>query len=219
MIAVVRESQAALRLRWRGRMGYAAARDEQLAHRAAILAGHAPEEVWLLEHEPVVTTGRRRVEGLDPSALGCEVIATERGGLATWHGPGQLVGYLLVNVGARGGGVRSTVTAVERGVAAWLAGQGITAGPREGFPGVWVGDDKICAVGMHFRRGVSMHGFALNLCPDLEPFTRFVPCGVTDAGVTSVEREIGIRVAPIEAWEAIGRAVCAALFDTFGPER
>jgi lipoate-protein ligase B len=206
-------------LRWRGRVPYRIAHAEQEAHREGVLAGTHGEELWLLEHDPVVTTGRRAVADLDPERLGCEVIRTERGGLATWHGPGQLVGYLLVDVGSRGGGVRATVEAVERGVAAWLATRGVAAGPRDGHPGVWVGRDKICAIGLHFRRGVSMHGFALNLCPELSTFSRFTPCGVTDGGVTSLEREIGVRVEPEGAWEAVGREVVAALVDTFRIER
>lgn len=200
-------------------MPYVETRAAQEAHRDGVIAGTAPEELWLLEHDPVVTTGRRRVEGLDPERLGCDVVATERGGLATWHGPGQLVGYPIVDVGSRGGGVRSTVSALEEGVIRWLAGQGIAAGRRPEHPGVWVGRDKICAVGLHFRRGVTLHGFALNLCPDLTVFGRFVPCGITDGGVTSLARLGGPPLAPADAWAGVGAAVRAALVDTFRVER
>lgn len=206
-------------LRWLGRTRYRATWAAQQHHREELLAGRAADELWLLEHEPVVTTGRRGVDGLDPAALGCEVVATERGGLATWHGPGQLVGYLVADVGHLGLGVRSTVAAVEQGVLDWLRGRGVDADRRAGFPGVWVGRDKICAVGMHFRRGVSMHGFALNLRPDLAVYGRFVPCGVTDGGVTSLAA-LGLPAPdPSEVWASVGDSVRRAIVAGAGPGR
>ncbi|MEQ1564851.1 MAG: lipoyl(octanoyl) transferase LipB [Myxococcota bacterium] len=194
---------------WLGRLDYLDALDRQRRRRDAILAGTAAEVVWLLEHDPVITTGRRG--GLQSGVDTLPVVETERGGLATYHGPGQLVGYLLVDVGRRGSGVRRTVEAVERGIVTWLEGRGVAAGPRAGYPGVWVGRDKICAVGMHFRRGVSMHGFALNLTVDLAGFSGFVPCGVTDGGVTSLALVSGAEVPPQAAAGSVAAAVLEAL--------
>lgn len=198
---------------WLGRVRYAEARDRQLARRRAILSGAAEEAFWLLEHEPVVTTGRRVVD-LDEEALraaGIDVVRTERGGLATWHGPGQLVGYVLIDIKAHGLMVRTMVAALEQGLIDWLASEGVAADRRAGFPGVWAGNDKIAALGLHFSRGVSMHGFALNLCPSLDGFARIVPCGITDGGVTTFERVTGRRLQPEQAAAAVARAVIAAL--------
>ena len=177
---------------WRGRMPYAQALEEQRSHRRAILDGQADSVLWLLEHDPVVTTGRRVPEGTatveELAAANIDFFSTERGGLATYHGPGQLVGYLVCDIGDYGLSVRKTICGVEEGIIRWLAGFGVTAGRRQGFPGVWVGEDKIAALGLHFRKGVSMHGFALNLTVDLAPYDLIVPCGITDGGVTSLQR-------------------------------
>lgn len=193
-------------LEWRGRLPYEVALAEQRSRREAILRGEAAEAVWLLEHDPVITTGRRSVD-LDAQALGMPVIATERGGLATYHGPGQLLGYLLLDVGKRGGSVRSTVCAIEAGLIEWLQQRGLPARRRAGYPGVWVGQDKIAALGLHFRRGVSMHGFALNLGVDLSRFSGFSPCGIEDGGVTSLSRELGSSPAPEEVALEVGQVV------------
>ena len=184
--------------RWRGRLPYAQALHEQRARRERILAGEAAEELWLLEHDRVITIGRRGAEGLAPpevlEARGIPVVRTERGGLATWHGPGQLVAYLLVDAHGRGWGVRRFVHAVEQALIDWLGGLGVGASRREGLPGVWVGRDKIAALGLHFRRGVTLHGLAVNLQADLSDYSLFVPCGVTDGGVTSLARAGGPRL-------------------------
>lgn len=190
------------RPQWLGRLGYRWAWRLQGLRREAVIAGRAPEALWLLEHDPVITTGRRPVAGLPDDV---EVVRTERGGLATWHGPGQLVAYVILDVGSRGLGVRRTVHALEEGVIALLGSWGVDAGRRLGFPGVWVGRDKVCAVGLHFRRGVSMHGLALNLDPELSCFDRIVPCGITDGGVTSVARILGHAPRPVDAADALGR--------------
>jgi lipoyl(octanoyl) transferase len=173
------------------------------------LNGAAGEAIWLLEHDAVYTTGLRAVDL--PSALPAPVVRTERGGLTTWHGPGQLVAYLILDIGDRGGSVKGTLAAVESGVIAWLAAQGLAAGRRSGYPGVWVGKDKICAVGMHFRRGVSMHGLALNLSPDLSAFGAIVPCGITDGGVTSFAASCGSAPTPSQAAPGLGRSLVRAL--------
>lgn len=210
---------------WLGRVPYAEALQAQRDRREAILAGQAPEILWALEHAPVLTTGRRAPAGLpDRAALasrGVDLHETERGGLATWHGPGQLVVYALIDAGRRGLGVRGLVTALEQGVITWLGAQGLPAGRREGYPGVWVqgtspaGLDKICAVGLHFRRGVSMHGLALNLTADLGAYRWFTPCGITDAGVTRLVDHRPDGPAP----QAAAPGLCAALIAAIEPTR
>lgn len=200
-----------MKVRWLGTVPYLDALAAQRAHREALIEGREGEELWLLEHPPVITTGRRTVVDLEPERVrnaGFELVATERGGLATCHEPGQLVGYLLID--ARDLGVWRTVAAVEDALITWLAGEGTPAGRREGYPGVWVGRDKIAAVGLHFRLGRSMHGFALNLVNDLRGFGLVTPCGITDGGVTSLAR-LGRTRAPAAVATEIGDEVRKAL--------
>jgi lipoyl(octanoyl) transferase len=201
---------------WLGTIPYRDALAAQRARRAAILAGQADSTLWLLEHPPVVTEGWRTPPAPTPVAAlarhGIEVVRTDRGGLATYHGPGQLVGYLICDVARCGLGVRQTVAALEQGLIGWLAAQGVTAGRRPEYPGVWVGRGKIAAVGMNFSRGVSMHGFALNLTVDLAPFSLIVPCGIVDGDVTSLARVRGEAApTPAEAAPAVAVAVLDAL--------
>lgn len=201
--------------RWLGRVPYGEALERQRAAREALIEGKEPEQIWLLEHDPVITTGRRATEGLPDevqlAAVGIARFAVERGGLATWHGPGQLVAYLIINIGRRGIGVRGFVQAIEEGLIRWLADQGIGAGRREGFPGVWVNDRKICAIGLHIRLGVSIHGLALNLHPELGAFDLFVPCGIPDAKVTSVEALLGRSPSLEEAATTLGPSLAGAI--------
>ncbi|RME23065.1 MAG: lipoyl(octanoyl) transferase [Deltaproteobacteria bacterium] len=213
---------AAVRCRWLGRQPYEPVAARQRAHREALGRGEVDEEIWLLEHEPVVTTGRRPVDGLDVAALagrGIPVVRTERGGLATWHGPGQLVAYLLIDVGRRGIGVRDLVHRLEEAVIAWLATRGLTAARRPGLPGVWVGRDKICAVGLHVARGRTMHGLALNIDVDLSVYRLFTPCGVhPDAGgVTSLVAAGGAPCSPLEAATGLAPGLVAAIDPTSSP--
>ncbi len=200
---------------WQGRIRYHWAWELQNLRRDAIIAGRADEAFWLLEHDSVITTGRRAVDDLPSAAVladrGIDSHHTERGGLATWHGPGQLVGYLMLDLPRRGLKVRELVCAVEAGIIDWLHGAGIEAHRRSGYPGVWVGKNKLCAVGMHFRRGVSMHGFALNLTPSLDAYEWFTPCGITDGGVTTVAIERGDAPTPAQAWRAVSECVIAAI--------
>lgn len=200
---------------WLGTVPYREALAAQRARREAILAGRERSELWLLEHPPVVTEGRRPPPIPTPAPLlaerGIDLVRTERGGLATYHGPGQIVGYLLCDVAALGLGVRRTVAAVEDGLLAWLGARGVHAGRRAGHPGAWVGRAKIAAVGMHFDRGVSMHGFALNLTLDLAPFSLIVPCGIVDGEVTSLARLCGRSPTPAEAAPSVAEAVLGAL--------
>ena len=188
---------------WLGQLRYEDALQRQRSRREAVIAGDKPEVLWLLEHPPVITTGRRPIIDMPtPESLkqsGVDFHQTERGGLATFHGPGQLVAYAILNSWERTLGAKGTVHAMEQGVIRWLSRMGIKANRRDGFPGVWIDQGKICAVGMHFRRGVSMHGIALNLDMDLNHFSLITPCGITDGSVTQVANFIDQPPSPREA--------------------
>lgn len=136
-----------------------------------------PDEIWFLEHPPVFTLGMNadRAHLLAPEDI--PVVQIDRGGQVTYHGPGQLVVYPLIDLRRAGLGIRDFVTALERGVIAYAAELGIAAESRRSAPGVYVGGRKLASVGVRVRRGGSYHGIALNVCVDLEPFSRINPCG------------------------------------------
>jgi lipoyl(octanoyl) transferase len=175
--------------RWLGRAPFAAVAREQERLRAEVAAGLAPETLLLCEHDPVVTLGRSARAGdlLLPAAelarRDIDVARATRGGGATYHGPGQLVGYPIVRLR---GGVVGHIQAMARAIGAVLAELGIEAGWRRDAPGLWVGDEKICAFGVHIHRRVAMHGFALNVTTDLDRFRLIVPCGMPDGRAASI---------------------------------
>ncbi|WP_435418486.1 lipoyl(octanoyl) transferase LipB [Parerythrobacter aurantius] len=184
------------------------------ARNAAIAAGTAPELVWLLEHPPVYTAGTSAdaAELLDPRF---EVVEAGRGGRYTYHGPGQRVGYVLLDLGQRGKDVRRFVHALEDWVIATLRGFGVESWSVDGRVGIWTTDvdgleAKIGAIGVRVRRWVTMHGFSVNLDPDLAHFGGIVPCGIEEFGVTSLAR-LGIALAP-EQWDAALRAQAPQFF-------
>jgi lipoyl(octanoyl) transferase len=160
------------------------------AHAAGIRAGTTDEEVWLLEHAPVLTGGTSAQDTDLVDTGGIDVHRSGRGGQWTWHGPGQRVAYVMLDLGARNPDVRAYVQALEAWIIDTLASFGLTGQRRDGHPGIWVaGDsqlDKIAAIGVRISRWVSWHGIAINLDPDLSAFDRIVPCGVRDGGVTSL---------------------------------
>ena len=147
-----------------------------------------PDCLLLLEHPPVLTRGRRTQPGDLPMGedwyrlQGIEVEDSDRGGRVTYHGPGQLVGYPIMRVTD----VIAYLRTMEQAVIAALAGQGIEAGVREGLTGIWAGDAKIGSIGVHLSRGVTTHGFAVNVDNDLQPFEWVVPCGIEGVRMTSV---------------------------------
>jgi lipoyl(octanoyl) transferase len=169
---------------------YAPTIEAMAAHAAGIRAGTTDEEVWLLEHAPVLTggTSAQDIDLVDTG--GIDVHRSGRGGQWTWHGPGQRVAYVMLDLGARNPDVRAYVQALEAWIIDTLASFGVTGQRRDGHPGIWVaGDgqlDKIAAIGVRISRWVSWHGIAINLDPDLSAFDRIVPCGVRDGGVTSL---------------------------------
>jgi len=169
-----------------------------------------PSELWLLEHPPVFTQGQAgKAEHLiDPGDI--PVIQSDRGGQVTYHGPGQLICYLLLDLKALGIGVRTLVSAMEGAVIDLLAQRGIPAQARRDAPGVYVDGAKIAALGLRVRRGYSYHGLALNLDPDLEPFRRINPCGYAGQPVTSLAR-LGLNLPRHQVEDALVAALCRRL--------
>ena len=173
-------------------MPYKRALEAMEERNAEIAAGEASELAWLLEHPPVYTAGT----SANPAELrnpGFEVIEAGRGGRYTYHGPGQRVGYLMLDLGKRGKDVRCFVHAIEGWVIDTLSDFGIEAWRAEGRVGIWCEDvdgreAKIGAIGVRVRRWVTMHGFSINLDPDLSHFGGIVPCGIEEFGVTSMAR-------------------------------
>ncbi len=184
------------------------------ARAAAIAEGTAGELVWLLEHPPLYTAGVSAKKGdlLDPDRL--PVFESGRGGQFTYHGPGQRVVYVMLDVGKRGHDVRAFVAGLETWLVEALAALGVEAGPRDGRIGVWVekglGEAKIAAIGVKLRRWVSFHGISLNVAPNLADFDGIVPCGVTQHGVTSLD-DLG-NTADMAATDAALRTAFAAVF-------
>ncbi|MGD0284973.1 MAG: lipoyl synthase [Acidimicrobiales bacterium] len=202
-------SRRELRVRWLGRVRY---RDAHVLQQALYKAGGA-EYLLLLEHPHVYTLGVRAIPEhvlVDPESVGAELVHADRGGDVTYHGPGQLVGYPILNVPMGLRAVPAHVHAIEQLVIDAVGDLGLGgAGRLEGYPGVWMDPEgpeprKICAVGVRIDRGRSMHGFALNLEPDLSMFGHIVPCGLTDLGVTSMAAE-GVNVTMRDLVEAIVR--------------
>lgn len=147
----------------------------------------APDELWLLEHDPVYTQGLagRAEHILSPGDI--PVVQTDRGGQVTYHGPGQLVVYPLLDLKRLGIGIRSLVRLLEQAVIDLLASHGVSASRREGAPGVYVDGAKIAQLGLKVRRGCSYHGLAFNIDMDLEPFARINPCGFADLRVVQLK--------------------------------
>jgi lipoyl(octanoyl) transferase len=176
---------------WLGRVDYQVALALQERVRNAILESRNRETLLLLEHDSVITIGRHAGSANvlatpeELQRLGVSLARASRGGDVTFHGPGQLVGYPIFRVR---GGVRAHMMRMAEGVRLVLAELGIEAAWRDSHPGLWVGQEKICAVGIHVRRRVAIHGFALNVDVDLDGFRNIVPCGIVGAGVTSIAR-------------------------------
>ena len=180
--------------RWLGRAGF----EEALAIQEEIVArkiadSAADDELLLLEHEPVYTIGRTPDQSslLDVAHLPHLVVQINRGGQATYHGPGQIIGYPILDLKPRGQDLHRYLRALEDFLIALLQDFGVAGERREGLTGVWVGGKKIASIGVGVRRWITMHGFALNVCGDLAPFGRITPCGIAGVEMTSIERERG----------------------------
>lgn len=184
-------------------MPYAQALEAMEARNSSIASGEAGELIWLLEHPPVYTAGTSAdvSELVDPRF---EVVETGRGGRYTYHGPGQRVGYLMLDLGRRGKDVRCFVHGIEGWVIDTLSDFGIEAWRADGRVGIWCEDvdgreAKIGAIGVRVRRWVTMHGFSVNLDPNLSHFGGIIPCGIDEFGVTSLAR-LGKNVS-VDAWD------------------
>jgi lipoyl(octanoyl) transferase len=172
------------------------------------------DTLLLLEHEPVITIGRgsRSREDLlsDAAELqrhGIALVETDRGGEMTYHAPGQLVGYPIIDLALRGRDLHRYLRGIEEVIIATLAGFGVAGERKQGLTGVWVGENKICAIGIKVTHWITMHGFALNVDPDMTPFRRdIVPCGISDKGVVSLA-EMGVKTDMITV-----QAACASAF-------
>ncbi len=187
-----------LRTIWAGLVPYEQAWQRQRDVHAAVLAGTEPDTVLLLEHPPVYTAGRR-TEAFERPSDGTPVIDVDRGGKITWHGPGQLVGYPILRL-PKPMDVVGHVRRIESVLIEVCLELGVAAGRVEGRSGVWLPADalrperKIAAIGIRVVKGITMHGFALNCDVDLDWYERFVPCGIADAGVTSLSAELGRNI-------------------------
>lgn len=189
-----------------GRVSYGEAWRRQEALRAARIEGQAPDTLLLLEHPDVITFGRSARPGsarIDDAALrsrGYEVFRVDRGGDVTWHGPGQLVGYPILDLTDRGRDLHVYLRTLEASLISVLGEFGIPALRREGYTGVWLDwRRKIASIGVGVRRWVTLHGFALNVNPDLDRFSVIVPCGLEDVKMTSMQEVTGdIRIAEVE---------------------
>ena len=167
-----------------------------------VLAGTAPSTVLLLEHAAVYTAGKRTEDHERPFD-GTPVVAVDRGGKLTWHGPGQLIGYPIIKLKNKAG-IRDYVERLEAVIIAVLADYGIDAVRIKGRAGVWIEQDekgpdrKIAAIGIRVNEGVTMHGFAINCNNDLAPYGQIIACGISDAGVTTITQELGRDVTPAD---------------------
>lgn len=181
----------------RGTVPYEEARQLQQRLAAQRQRNEISDVLLLLEHPPVYTRGRRSQPEELPmgvewyEAQGIEVRDTDRGGLVTYHGPGQLVAYPIVSLGAYGDDVHAYVRGLERVMIEALGEAGVEAQTIDGLTGVWVGQRKIGSIGLHVSRGVTTHGLAINVNNDLQPFEWIVPCGIDGVSMTSLTRELG----------------------------
>ena len=169
-----------------------------------------PDEIWLLEHERVFTQGVAGKEEHILDAKDIPVVQTDRGGQVTYHGPGQLIVYVLFDLRRLKIGVKKFVGLLELAVIQLLGDYGIGAAIKEGAPGVYVFDKKICSIGLRIRRGCSYHGIALNVNNDLEPFTRINPCGFRGLAVTKVGDFVSVTL------DEVGKNFCTKLISAIG---
>jgi lipoyl(octanoyl) transferase len=196
--------------RWLGRIAYAPALEMQEKSVIARAAGEMPDTIFLLEHEPVYTIGRKRDRSsLGEAPLPHPVEEINRGGQATFHGPGQLVGYFIFDLQKLTPDLHLFLRWIEEGLIALLAGYGLVAQRREGLTGVWIEERKIASIGVGVRKWITMHGFGLNVGSDLSGFAAITPCGIQGVTMTSLSRELGREVSVEEAANEAARIFTA----------
>ncbi|MEC5125547.1 lipoyl(octanoyl) transferase LipB [Verrucomicrobiales bacterium BCK34] len=194
-----------MEFRWLGRVNYSDGLDLQNELVEQRQKGEIGDTVLLLEHEPVYTIGRTR----DQSSLNLEktlphpVFEVNRGGQATYHGPGQLVGYLILDLVPYGKDLHTYLREIESILIDFTAEFGINSNRREGLTGVWAETRKLASIGVGVRKWVSMHGFGLNISSDLSGYDSITPCGISDVSMTSISNEIGRTVTVEEAAKSI----------------
>jgi lipoyl(octanoyl) transferase len=195
---------------WLGRVAFEEALDRQAQLAEAVASGH-PERLLLLEHDPVYTIGRTRDRSSlrEPSRLPHPIFEISRGGQATFHGPGQLVGYPILNLAHRGRDLHRYMRFLEDVLIGTASTFGVQATRREGLTGIWAGERKLASIGVGLRKWVSMHGFALNVCNSMEPFAEIIPCGIAGVTMTSLSIEAG-RTVPVSL-------AADAIRERFGP--
>lgn len=185
---------------WRAMQAFTAARQAD-----------TPDEIWVLEHPPVYTQGQAGKPEHLIAATSIPVVPIDRGGQITYHGPGQVVVYVLIDLRRRGYGIRELVTRMEQAVIDLLAAHGVTAERREGAPGVYVAGAKIAALGLRVKHGCTYHGLALNADMDLSPFKAINPCGYAGMQVTQC-RDQGIRESQSALEQALTHSLLGAIY-------
>ena len=200
----------ALQSRWLGRLAYQPALDLQEKNVAARASGEIPDQLLLLEHDPVYTIGRQRDRSsLGPAALPHPVVEINRGGQATFHGPGQLVGYFIFDLQKLTPDLHLFLRWIEEGLITLLQDYGLAAQRREGLTGVWIEDRKIASIGVGVRKWITMHGFGLNVGSDLSGYEAITPCGIAGVTMTSLSRELGREISVEEAATEASRVFTA----------
>ena len=192
---------AVLRVRWLGRMEFSGA----LALQEEVVTKKRQDrslddELLLLEHEPVYTIGRTpdKASLLGAAHLPHPLIPTNRGGQATYHGPGQLMGYPIIDLRGCGQDLHRYLRWLEQLLIEFVGDHRIAASRREGLTGVWIDHRKIASIGVGARHWITMHGFALNVCGDLSPFNYIIPCGINNVAMTSMEKETGKSISVVD---------------------
>jgi lipoyl(octanoyl) transferase len=208
-----------MNVRWLGRIKYedALALQNELVALKANDSG-APDELLLMEHEPVFTIGRTQNQSSlrNPEKLSAPLVVINRGGQATWHGPGQLVGYPILDLRRRGSDLHRYLRELEEMIIIVCAEFGVSAQRREGLTGVWIADRKVASIGVGVKRWISMHGFALNVCGALKGFDDITPCGLSGVTITSLERE-GARAVTVKGVADVSAKFFARMFPAEAP--
>jgi lipoyl(octanoyl) transferase len=203
---------AILHAEWLGRVSYAEGiRVQEACLERKILDPTVPDHLFLLEHEPVYTVGRSvSVEEASAAGLPHPLVQVSRGGKITFHGPGQLVGYPLLDLRGRGQDLHRHLRLLEAVLVELSRRVGVAAATREGLTGVWVGERKLASIGVGVRRWISLHGFAINVCGPLEGFEHITPCGLAGVRMTSLEAE-GATAMTVEEAAALTGEIFAAM--------